>query len=678
MFVLESCSKRQVVAYLVYIERECHPEIEFLCTIFYVLQEFEDFLARKIQVELAQEDITQREQDDFKEYLVSGMMPSQRVFTATHSVTVKLARKRHGDLVALSYSVEPMTDILTARLQVVTPNGVIMTGCSEFRHKVLILNHVFSHLGLKVLGQVPDPLRLHGGDYVPAGKSLCFFGVGVMTDQASVRWMMTKDFIGHERVAIVRDLFDRSPSALVLDNYFKIIDKNCVLILKSVLGQNNLKRRIVDEWVRVKARRYECVQSGMELGEYLTKELGLELIEVPDELYTPGFGVMNFGMGDLLVQDDRLVSLLKESSAFHGTITKVDTKFTYELFQRSSLMFRRPVAESHIERFRSADLGEPQNFLSFLPMERGPRHSTSCVLMVAPVGFQTNAETFQDNYFMQKTGDSVGEIERKALMEFSALHLALTSRGVRVVLFTSERFHKTPDAVFPNNWFSTHPASELSQSTVVFYPMKTVSRRNERRQNIVSLLQSRYSREISLTQWETADFPHFLESTGVLIMDRINLVAYAALSKRCYAVIAETWAQRTGYKLCLFHSTDEQGRPIYHTNVIMSVGEKFAVVCLESIKDPEEKANLMMVLSSTHDVIDISFKQVLQMCGNCLQLATESGKQILAMSTRAYNGFTEAQRQQILTHVDEIVHSDITTIEDIGGGSVRCMMGELF
>jgi len=265
-----------------------------------------------------------------------------------------------------------------------------------------------------------------------------------------------------------------------------------------------------------------------------------------------------------------------------------------------------------------------------------------------------------------------------ALQEFSALTRAFANEGIKIVLFSSERFHMTPDAVFPNNWFSTHTIPETKEPTVVFYPMKTISRRNERRQNIVSELQAAYPREYSFVQWETADFPHFLESTGVLIKDRARKIAYAALSQRCYSKIAATWASKLGYQMVFFHASDLQGRPIYHTNVMMSVGTSVAVVCLESIENLEERKNVVDTLSKSHEIVTITREQTNEFCGNVLEVRNHKGEKLMTMSSRAYDAFTEEQRATILKHVDRIVHTPIPIIETIGGGGVRCMMGEIF
>ncbi|ELR22849.1 uncharacterized protein ACA1_396550 [Acanthamoeba castellanii str. Neff] len=231
----------------------------------------------------------------------------------------------------------------------------------------------------------------------------------------------------------------------------------------------------------------------------------------------------------------------------------------------------------------------------------------------------------------------------QALTEFSGLHRALTAAGVNILLHAAERHHNTPDAVFPNNWFSTHPAAETGRSTLVFYPMKTPSRRAERRQTIVEELQAVYEQEVSFEHWENADPPRFLESTGVLILDRARKVAYAALSQRCSKRVASQWAKRLGYEMCFFHASDAQGQPIYHTNVMMAVGSSVAVVCLESVADLEERENLRRTLSVSHEVVEITRAQVDEFCGNVLEVRGTGGRRVLAMSSRAFAAFTDAQ-----------------------------------
>jgi len=161
------------------------------------------------------------------------------------------------------------------------------------------------------------------------------------------------------------------------------------------------------------------------------------------------------------------------------------------------------------------------------------------------------------------------------------------------------------------------------------------------------------------------------------VMDRVRKIAYAILSKRCYGRIATTWSQRTGFKLCLFRASDAQRRPIYHTNVMMSVGTSIAVICLEAIDSDEEREMVIKSLS-THTIVPITREQTNQLCGNILEVQNKEGKRFMVMSARAYAAFTREQIDTIMKHVDDIIKANIDTIESIGGGGVRCMLGELF
>jgi arginine deiminase len=703
--------------------------------------DFDDFLVDQIsciplvhnpQTIPTEGAITAQDMLKFKKTVIAGMTSEQKAFAACHKIQFKLVRHHDDQIVANSYEIEPLIDVLDLRLQICTRNGVILVGNEEKSHRINLLRFVLEKLGMKVLKSIPDPLRMSGGDFILGGDDLAFVGVGLATDEAAARFLMQKDLVGTRRVAVVRDLFDRNVKRKHLDTVFKIISNNCVVVLESLLGEDNLHRRLVDEYTRIGPKNYVRSRMSVEFGQYL-RDQGYHVMMLPESLYQEnGISIYNLGEGHLLVPDEGVAEWISGDRHFKGKVEHLELvksgHYKYDLIYQSSLMFRRPNPKCS-----SCNPNWP------VPLDPLPRvwdtdpslnchQTTHSVLMVAPVGFQTNMETLQDNYFM-KRGEmrKAEEIEKKALHEFSAFHQKLTKAGVRVVLFCSERFHNTPDAVFPNNWFSTHPISEMrsnaraqnhntnlgggaeagnganndevgatsyslskggetatqgcngnGESTVVFYPMKTISRRNERRQVIISELQSVYSREVSFVQWENSDFPHFLESTGVLIMDRVRHIAYATLSKRCYSKIAHTWAHKMGYELVLFHSTDVQGRPIYHTNVMMSVGTSVAIVCLESIEDSSERTHLVNTLSKSHDIVAITRQQMNNFCGNVLEIKSMSGRKIFVMSTQAYNSFTEEQRSLILKNVDEILHADITTIETIGGGGVRCMMGELF
>lgn len=313
------------------------------------------------------------------------------------------------------------------------------------------------------------------------------------------------------------------------------------------------------------------------------------------------------------------------------------------------------------------------------------RQSTNEVLMVAPTAFVFNQQAAQDNSFMNtETGGTVtGTVTRQVLHEFADLYHVLTEvAGVKVNLFQHSLDHGTPDAVFPNNWFSTHPAGEASggctESTLVYYPMKCPNRQAERRTDIkVVLGRMGYDRVFDMSQHEANG--KYFEGTGVLVVDRVGGVAYVALSERAHPELAAEWVDKLGYKeAVLFKSTDEGGAPVYHTNVMMAVGTSVAVACLESIADDKERAHFVSKLSKTHEIVDISRAQMAALCGNVLELEDGRGVPILAMSTRAYKAFTESQRKTLRKHVAALHHANIDTLEHIGGGGVRCTVAEIF
>eukprot|EP00124_Ichthyophonus_hoferi_P002225 Ihof_evm5s143 gene=Ihof_evmTU5s143 len=600
----------------------------------------DSLMTKLIKCEVLDKSITTKEVDDFKSLIIRGMSADKKAHATTHIIKFKLVRGIDNAVMAQSYTITPVVDLLDSRLQIVTPAGIVLSGAEEQPEKVRILSHAFTKMGLPIILSLPSPLKLHGGDYIPAGPELCFIGTGLNTDNATVRYMLAKKVFGASRVAVVRDLFDRSEERGNLDAVFKIIDKDTVIMLDSIIGAENPKRRLVSEYTLHK-NKYEMSRMDVELSKYL-EELGFNIIRLPESLYGNGIGIVNIGEGHLIVNNPELATLITSESGFKGKVEVIDCKWDsamYRTLMKSTLVFRHTTPTAH-HTFPKVH-GYKRPWAPKLGGEGAkPSQTTNQVLMVSPVGFCTNPQTAEDNHFMNKSEMSPYEIEKKALVEFSGVVAELTKAGVTPVIFANERWYNTPDAVFPNNWFSTHAPTETNtgESTVVFYPMKTESRRKERREYIISEMQQVYSRELSLAQWEYSDFPQFLESTGVLIMDRVNMVCYMALSQRANKQIAETWAERLGYKMIMFHATDAFGNPIYHTNVLMSVGTKVAVICLESIEDKDEKEKVISTLSRTHEIVDITRAQMGELCGNVLEVHGEPHKnRIMCMSTRAYN-----------------------------------------
>jgi hypothetical protein len=297
--------------------------------------------------------------------------------------------------------------------------------------------------------------------------------------------------------------------------------------------------------------------------------------------------------------------------------------------------------------------------------------TTDTVLMVRPAHFQFNAQTATSNAFQT----DVPDVQRLAVEEFDQMAQRLRDAGIHVVVITDSPAPVKPDAIFPNNWMTTH-----SDGTVVLYPMAAPNRRLEVRPDVLEYLEGTLGYEIRqvLDLTPEADRQRFLEGTGSLVLDRVHRVAYACLSPRTNKALLEEWAQQLNYTLCVFHAVDRQGQDIYHTNVMMSVGHTFAVVCLDAVPDAAEREALSRSLTRTgHELVTLTLDQVYDMAGNMLLLHNTQGTPKLVMSQRAHNVLTPAQISQLQNHC-ELLPVAIPHIEIAGGGSARCMLAEVF
>jgi hypothetical protein len=291
--------------------------------------------------------------------------------------------------------------------------------------------------------------------------------------------------------------------------------------------------------------------------------------------------------------------------------------------------------------------------------------------MVEPVRFIGNLDTAADNFFQHTTKLSHSKSQELALAEFQSLVAALKSAGITVQVFKDNPELQTPDSIFPNNWFTTH-----SDGTLVLYPMKSISRRPERRADIISELKNHFPSVWDLSVQER--FKCFLEGTGSLILDRIHKRAYACISPRTDPKLVNLWCNKLGFEPMLFHAVDAKGRPIYHTNVMFSLGTNTAVVCLEAISDVGERTRIETALQeSGKRVISINLAQVDSFCGNCLELRSSDNQRCWVMSSTAWDAFT-ADQQRIFSEDGSVIHVPLRTIETLGGGGARCMIAELF
>jgi hypothetical protein len=304
------------------------------------------------------------------------------------------------------------------------------------------------------------------------------------------------------------------------------------------------------------------------------------------------------------------------------------------------------------------------------------RQITDTIIMVRPVQFRSNEETAVNNYY-QDSRIKILDQNEKAQNEFDVLVAALQEKGVCVLLVQDQIEFDTPDSVFPNNWISTHENGDIA-----LYPMFAENRRRERRSDAMELMEAegfQINNVIDYTSAENEGF--FLEGTGSLLLDRVNRKAYCSLSARADEELMIEFCEDFEYTPVIFISyqtVEEKRLPIYHTNVMMALGENYAVICIDCIDDKKEAKNVLKHLKEDgKEVITITEAQVKSFAGNMMQVTNYKGERILVMSDQAYKSLTASQIAK-LEKYNEIIHPSISTIETLGGGSVRCMMAEVF
>lgn len=294
--------------------------------------------------------------------------------------------------------------------------------------------------------------------------------------------------------------------------------------------------------------------------------------------------------------------------------------------------------------------------------------------MIRPVNFGFNQETAESNTFQNAAfGEQNKEQSQQiALLEFDEMVSQLRKSGVNVIVIDDTPQPHTPDSIFPNNWISFH-----NNGSVITYPMQAENRRLERREDIIEQLSESFyiNRRIDLSGFEANN--KFLEGTGSMVLDRKFKIAYACLSPRTNEEVLKEFSTQMNYEIVSFNAIDGTGKQIYHTNVVMCIGDMFAVICLEAISDLDER---LMVRNSLEQsgkrVVEISLEQMNQFAGNMLEIKSQTGQKMLIMSSSAYHSLTQKQID-ILDDYCTIHHFDLSMIEGNGGGSARCMMAEI-
>ena len=296
--------------------------------------------------------------------------------------------------------------------------------------------------------------------------------------------------------------------------------------------------------------------------------------------------------------------------------------------------------------------------------------TTSKVFMVKPVRFGYNPQTAGNNAFSRPGREN--SAQENALREFTSYVALLRANKIDVVIGEDTSTPHTPDSIFPNNWFSTH-----EDGTMVLYPMSTLNRRHERKEELLEVIRKNFEvrRLIDLTWWENDNL--YLEGTGSMVLDRENKIVYAAKSQRTSEKVLEDFCKQMCYTPVYFEAYDRQGVAIYHTNVMMSVGTAYAIVCMESIRPEDRDRVRTSIMDSGKKILDISFDQLEHFAGNMLELHNSEGRPILVMSASARKSLTTEQNRELSAHY-KLLSPQLDYIETHGGGSARCMLAELF
>jgi hypothetical protein len=293
--------------------------------------------------------------------------------------------------------------------------------------------------------------------------------------------------------------------------------------------------------------------------------------------------------------------------------------------------------------------------------------------MIRPAAFSFNQETAVNNYFQSSISTNRKALQSNAINEFDNMVQTLRNNNIEVIVIDDTPEPPKPSAVFPNNWLSTSPDGKI-----FIYPMFAHNRRTEKREDILKLMEEKFVVK-DIQDWSEYEVEgKFLEGTGSMVIDHENKVIYACYSPRTDISVLEKYASSNEYRAIVFLATDKNDFPVYHTNVVMALGENFAILCEEAIEEEWELIAVKQLLESTnHKVIRITRDQMHSFAGNMLQVKNNKGEKYLVMSQTAFDSLTEEQESQLSSY-SNLLPIAVPTIEQAEGGSVRCMMAEIF
>ena len=296
------------------------------------------------------------------------------------------------------------------------------------------------------------------------------------------------------------------------------------------------------------------------------------------------------------------------------------------------------------------------------------KQSTSHLFMIEPESFYSNEQTSYTNHYQEEASDEdIGEITRKALVEFHNLKDKIEAKGIQVTSLKGSK--ECPDHIFPN-WFMT-----FDNKTMQIFSMLAPNRRKEKKLSMIEHLSETYELTADFSYLENKEI--FLESTSSMVFDRVNRIVYAGISPRTNAVQLIIWCRNNDFELVLFETESHTGSPIYHTDVLMYVGTDIIGICFDVIKE-EHVDYVKEKVNAHHDVVELTSDQIQNFSGNAIEAKNEEGELFLIISSRGFGALNQNQVNKLLKSYKEIIHSDIPTIEKYGGGSARCMLTELF
>ncbi|GIR73342.1 MAG: hypothetical protein CM15mP76_00690 [Prochlorococcus sp.] len=296
------------------------------------------------------------------------------------------------------------------------------------------------------------------------------------------------------------------------------------------------------------------------------------------------------------------------------------------------------------------------------------KQSTSHLFMIEPESFYSNEQTSYTNHYQKEASDEdIGEITRKALVEFHNLKDKIEAKGIQVTSLKGSK--ECPDHIFPN-WFMT-----FDNKTMQIFSMLAPNRRKEKKLSMIEHLSETYELTADFSYLENKEI--FLESTSSMVFDRVNRIVYAGISPRTNAVQLIIWCRNNDFELVLFETESHTGSPIYHTDVLMYVGTDIIGICFDVIKE-EHVDYVKEKVNAHHDVVELTSDQIQNFSGNAIEAKNEEGELFLIISSRGFSALNQNQVNKLLKSYKEIIHSDIPTIEKYGGGSARCMLTELF